>query len=248
MTTPLPEDWRAQLMAMIRGLSPLDGALFSGGPGLSPLQQIGVYREQHVLRHRAALRANLPGLTALWGEHADAQLDRYVQDHPSTSWTLERLGEPMLVWLEAQDAPQEDQALAAVDLAVLQVFHAPAPRPLDPSTLTTARLGRSPTARRLRLPLDAHRWRAQALSGETPPPMTACDARVVVYRHEQRVRHIELPAAADALLAALEPEAGLTVSEAIDAALRSGADPKLLSEAIGPWFRLFVERGLIEAR
>ena len=30
MTTPLPEAWRAQLMAMIRGLSPLDGALFSG--------------------------------------------------------------------------------------------------------------------------------------------------------------------------------------------------------------------------
>jgi hypothetical protein len=246
MTTPIPEDWRAQLMAMIRGLSPLDGALFTGGPGLGPAQQIGVYREQHVLRHRAALRANLPGLTAFWGEAADAQLDAFVREHPSTSWTLEQLGEPMLVWLEAQGAPAEDRALAAVDLAVLKVFHAPAPQPLNPATLAAARLGRSPTAQRLRLSLDAHRWRAQALSGETPSPMTACDARVVVYRHEGRVRHVELPAAADALLAALEP--GRAVAEAIDAALQSGADPAALSEAIGPWFRLFVERGLIEAR
>ena len=76
--------------------------------------------------------------------------------------------------------------------------------------------------------------------------MTACDARVVVYRHEGRVRHVELPAAADALLAALEP--GCAVAEAIDAALQSGADPATLSEAIGPWLRLFVERGFIEAR
>ncbi|MEY3211786.1 MAG: hypothetical protein RIT28_2267, partial [Pseudomonadota bacterium] len=106
----------------------------------------------------------------------------------------------------------------------------------------------SPTARRLHLTRDAHRWRAQALSGETPSPMTACDARVVVYRHEGRARHIEVPAAADALLAALERDGGRTVAEAIDDALQSGADPAQLSEAIGPWFRLFVERGLIEAR
>ena len=248
MTTPLPEDWRASLMAMIRGLTPLDGALFTGGPGLSPTQQIGVYREQHVLRHRAALRANCPGLTALWGPHADAQLDRYIREHPSTSWTLEHLGGSLLLWLEAQAAPPEEQALAAVDLAVLQVFHAPSPKPLNPTTLSAARLGRSPTARRLRLTLDAHRWRAQALTGETPSPMTTCDVCVVVYRHEGRVRHVELPAAADALMAALEHEEGLTVAEAIDAALQSGADPAQLSEAIGPWFRLFVERGLIEAR
>ena len=248
MTTPLPDDWRAQLMAMIRGLTPLDGALFTGGPGLTPTQQIGVYREQHVLRHRAALRANFPGLTAFWGEGADAQLDRYVLEFPSTSWTLEQLGLHMVPWLEGVDAPEEAQALAAVDLAVLAVFQAAPPKALDPTRLSAARLGLSPTARRLRLTLDAHRWRAQALSGETPAPMIRWDARVVVYRHEGRVRHIELPAAADALLGALTHEAGLSVAESIDAALQSGADPAQLSEAIGPWFRLFVERGLIEAR
>jgi len=38
------------------------------------------------------------GVAAVFQQtRADAQLDRYVQDHPSTSWTLERLGEPMLV-------------------------------------------------------------------------------------------------------------------------------------------------------
>lgn len=248
MSEALPDDWRARLLSMIRGISPLDGAMFGGGPGLSPAQQIGVYAEQHVLRHRAALRANLPGLTAFWGPAADELLDAYVRAHPSTSWTLERLGLEMGAWLASRGATEEERCLAAVDLAVLAVFHAPPPRPLDAATLGVARLGRSPTARRLRLARDAHRWRAQALSGETPAPMEPCDARVVVYRHEGRVRHLELPAAADALLAALDAEQGRAVAEAVDHALQAGADPDELGAAIGPWFRLFVERGLIEAR
>lgn len=248
MSAPLPEDWRARMMDMIRGLTPLDGAMFAGGPVLGPTQQIAVYREQHILRHRAALRANLPGLTALWGDAADARLDDYVRQHPSTSWTLERLGLQMLQWLITQGDPEDARALAAVDLAVLEVFHAPAPRPIDPAALTTTRLGVSPTARRLRLSWDAHRWRAEALSGVTPAPMTPCDARVVVYRHEGRVRHIELPAAADTLLDTLDSAEGRAVAEAVAEALQRGADPAQLQEAIGPWFRLFVERGLIQSR
>ena len=64
----------------------------------------------------------------------------------------------------------------------------------------------------------------------------------MLFEHLGVVRHTK----ADALLAALEP--GCAVAEAIDAALQSGADPATLSEAIGPWLRLFVERGFIEAR
>ena len=58
----LPADWQVRFVEMVRGAAPLEGTWFAGGQGLSPVEQIGVYRDQFRMRLGESLSAELPGL------------------------------------------------------------------------------------------------------------------------------------------------------------------------------------------
>src|SRR5687767_793023 len=105
MAEGLPADWRDQMVLMIRGAVEADGALFSGGPTLSPLDQIEVYREQFRMRMWDALLEEIPGLAKWLGDDADDMVWAFLADHPPDSWTLARIADPLADWMAARGRP-----------------------------------------------------------------------------------------------------------------------------------------------
>ena len=242
MPPDLPSDWRERVVDMIRGAAPLSGELFAGGPQLSPVEQIGVYRRQYELRVPEALAEDAPGLMHLMGSDWPDAARRYLLDHPPTSWSLDHLGRHLERWLVAQRAPIEQVEMARVDEAVQRSFvaaHGEVPRPEDLAVLPPLEL--QPHVELVQVASSVHRYRAQALARETPDPLVEGPFHVVIYRRERRVRHIEMPRAAwwilDGLHLGTEPsiERSLQVIEAGE-----------LEAKLASWFRLFTERGLVQ--
>lgn len=239
----LPPEWRERVAGAIRGVERADLSWFSGGPGLSPAQQLAVYQEQFTLRMRATLRENLPGLCALSAEHAGALFDAYVADHPPVSWTLEHVGSEMERFLRARGAPEEQIQMAAVDLAIGRGFLAADPQPLRPEELAAAPpLRLSPPCTLLRLSRSVHRYRGQVLAGESPDPLVSGDFYVVLYRLDRRMRHLEMPAAGWHLLDRIDRG----IEGAISSLIEDGFSVDELAQGIPGWFRLFAERALVE--
>lgn len=242
---PLPEGWQTQLVDMIRGAIPPDPAWLGGGVGLSPTQQLAVYQEQYTLRMASALRQNYPGLCAWRGPCSEHALVTALREDPPRSWTLERVGLGLPEWLARHGAAPAEVELAQVDRAVTLGFSAADTRPLDPGALgpdTPLALG--PHVSLLRLTHSVHRWRAQALSGQPPDPLEPGAFSVVVYRHEDRMKHLEVHPTALLLLEALD---GRALLQALPEALARGADAAELGAHVGAWLATFTARGVVGA-
>lgn len=219
----LPADWQRQMVEMVRGAAPLDGAWFAGGPSLSPLEQIGVYREQFRMRLTEALRAELPGLVALVGEGVEALFEAFLLDHPPVSWSLDHAAQPFAGWLAGRGAPPEQVDMATLDGAVSACFLAADAAPAPPEALSPdRRLVLAPSARLLRLRADLHRFRAAALSGQIPTAPRPEAWPLLIYRAEHGPRHWELDPPTDAALSVFA-RCG-TALEAAEAALAAAPE------------------------
>lgn len=242
----LPFDWQEQLAAMIRGVAPARADWLAPGHGLAPEAQLAVYREQYRLRLSAALEANYPGLCALLGGCAGHTLLPVLEEHPSRSFTLERVGLELPEWLESRGAAPEQVDMARLDRAIAAGFNAADGAPLQPDTLTPhTPLRLAPHVTLLRVGWSVHAWRAQALGGEDPAPLQPGDFPLVVYRRERRMRHLVLPPAAWELVRALD---GRSLAQGLEAALAAGADAGELAAGVGSWMQLFAGRGLLVAQ
>jgi hypothetical protein len=241
----LPPDWRDAFVDMVRGARPLDGTWFAGGPGLSPLAQIGIYRQQFRMRLGDAFREEILGLRHMLGDGLQDVTERYLADCPPRSWTLDRVADRLVEWLVANQAPDEHVDMARLDRAVMWGFSAeegenPRPEALVPENLHRLRL--QPHVTLLRLGFGVHRYRTAVLSGIDPAPLAPGTFRLAVFRVDRKMRHLELERGAAALLEGLAAEGGL--DGAIDAAL-SEVGQDALAAGLTRWFQLFVERGLV---
>jgi hypothetical protein len=177
---------------------------------------------------------------------------RYLAAHPSTHWSLSRLGAALPGWL--RDAEHvEGRAflaeLAALERAVQEAFDAPPSPVLSPEELLAvpaaawdrARIETSLSLRLLAFehPVGAH---YQAFRDGRPRPVVERRASwLAVYRREHRVWRLDLPAEAHALLVGLA--AGRPLGEAI-----AGAGPAdALAPHLGAWFREWTADGLLAA-
>lgn len=241
----LPPDWREQFVDMIRGARPLDGAWFGGGPALSPLEQIGIYREQFRLRLGDAVREEIPGLAALLGDDVDDVIAAYLADHPPTSWTLNRVADRLADWLAARGAPAAQVEMARLDNAVQRGFEAANGVTLRPENLgDDPVLGWQPPVSLLHLTHTVHHVRAEIIAGRPPPEPEAKDVWLVVFRRGLRMRHLQLEAPAWALLAELrEPS---TVSAALARWMETVEEPEAHLGRLQEWFRLFAEHDLVQ--
>lgn len=242
LSPELPDDWRERVVAMIRGAAPLDAALFRGGPALSPVEQIGVYRDQYRLRLGDAVREEIPGLLRLWGDRADERIAAYLLASPSHTFTLDRVAFALPGWLEQSGAPDVEVDMARLDVAVTQCFTASDPRRIQTVDLGS-RLVVQPPVRRLRLGWTVHRVRAAVTAGEPVPAPERQDVPLVVFRPNLRVRHLALPLAGWRLLGAFDTPR--TPAEAIEQIVEAGVDPNELAPHLTEWFRVFAEGAIL---
>jgi hypothetical protein len=234
----LPPDWQAQLIEVIAGRAPADPRWFTGGPILSPAQQIGIYQEQYQLRMYDALVEDLPGFMRLLGDDAPPLLRAFLRDHPSQTWTLDRVTHALPRWLEAHGHPAAHVDMAALDVAVAISFQAADGVPLDPAAIhPELRLRLSPHVRLLHLRSNVA-WIRAAVGGDAAPALQAGDRPTIVFRRGLHVRHAEIEAGWWALLRRIGGGCGL-----IDAIAAVGGEDQ---PAIGGWMREMVELGWVE--
>lgn len=251
MAGELPPDWRERLVGMVLGREPPRSEWFTGGPVCTPDDQLGIYLRQVGLRLDEALLEEVPGLRHLWGDGplGPELRRRYLAEHPSRSWTLNRIADALPEWLARQpDVPPEQVAMAWLDRAVQRGFDAADGVPLDPAALATVpRLALAPHVSLLRLAHNVHEIRSAALSGEAPPPLRRGEFALVVFRRGLRMRHWAVGAGPWLVLDAIA--AGRPLAEAVEEPYRKGLlDPETLAAEVGDWFRAFAERGLLQAR
>lgn len=93
---------------------------------LQPLERLMIYRRMYLLRMEEALAADYPVLQAFLGEEAFFQLvGRYVEQYPSRSYTLDRLGDQLIRFLETDPKVARRRRLvldiARVEKAMVEV-------------------------------------------------------------------------------------------------------------------------------
>jgi hypothetical protein len=233
------------MVEMIRGAETLNASWFTGGPALTPLEQIGVYRNQYRLRLHDALADEVPGFVAMVGDGAEPLLRAYLFDCPSGSWTLNRISYGLVAWLEQRMCPARFVDMARLDVAVQQGYEAAGADPVPPEAFATMpKLALQAHVTLLRLSHNVHWLRSAALMGKPVPEPEQGDYGVVVFRRGIKMRHWEMPKGAFAILEAID--AGKTVPESIDVAFSQGMlNAETLAADIGQWFKDYTSRDLV---
>lgn len=223
---------------------------------LSAAERVDVYHGMYLVRMVEAMEADYPALRHFLGEAAFFDLVRdYVQRHPSRSYTLNRLGDRLPLFL--RDEPGRNDAaflaeLARAELAVTEVFDEQASPTLDaealrrvpPPALGRARLRPIRALRLLSLQYSVIGHLRSARDGSAVPRPRRRRTHLAVYRRDYTVRYQELSGDEHALLAALA--GGTPLGEAVSAAaLRLRASRR--EDSVFRWFRAWVAEGLFGA-
>lgn len=222
---------------------------------MSSAERIGVYHGMYLMRMEEALGTDYPVIRYHLGEHSFAALVReYVQRYPSTSYTLNRLGDHLPQFL--RDRPNWPQAgflhdLARLELAMTEVFDEE-----ESPVLGVEELEAVPPeaweAARLR-PIAAFRLLSfrhavipslVAYHEDRPSPNPRRRASwVALYRRDYSVLRLELGRADYDLLCALVE--GTPLGEALATAAASKS-PRQQAKVFG-WFRTWISAGLFTA-
>jgi len=223
---------------------------------LNALQRLSIYGEMYFWRVTEILAKEFPTVQHLVGEERFGTLVKdYVTGHPSTHYSLTRLGSRFSAYLadDADNLPHREFAadIATVERAMEDVFDAPRAEPIQYEDLTAipterwggVRLQTIPALRLLQLdyPVNAY-ITAVRENRHLDIPGTA-PAFVAVYRHHYRVWRVDLDAQRFTILAALRD--GESLGSALDScASLPGMDEASLVDAVSGWFREWTSEGL----
>jgi hypothetical protein len=179
----------------------------------------------------------------------------YVTRHPSSHYSLTRLGSKFPAYLagEADDFPDRKFAadVAVVERAMEDVFDARRVEPIQFEVLTAipierwgdVRLQITPALRLLQLAYPVNAFMTAVREDRPMDIPAAALAFVAVYRHNYRVWRVDVDEQRFTLLAALQR--GETLGAALELCTSlAGADPAGLVDAVGVWFRDWAAEGL----
>jgi hypothetical protein len=219
---------------------------------LSSAERVGVYHGMYLLRMEEALAADYPLVARFLGDGFGELAAEYVERFPSTSYTLNRLGDHLPRFFA--ERPQRPDAvflhdLARFELAMTEVFDE-----AESPTLSTADLEAVPPdaweAARLR-PIAALRLlelkhavlpHLTAYHRDQPPPTPRRrPTRVAVYRRQYSVLRLELDRSPLALLTALTD--GVPLGEALAGAISASPSPRRQAKVFS-WFKTWISEGL----
>jgi hypothetical protein len=205
---------------------------------LSATERVLIYNGMYLSRFAEALGVDYPGLKYYLGdEEFDALCARYVQKHPSTSYTLNRLGDAMPEFLTGFE-----RDLARLELAMTAVF--------DEEETPAADLTQMPAdrAEQMRLvPIKACRLLVlhynsnecfTAFRDEKPMRPRKKKTYLLVHRQVYAVHRTEISKKAHDFLR--EIMAGKTIGEAI-------LSVRPTQHALFEWFRDWSAAGLFQS-
>ena len=226
---------------------------------LRPAERLDIYRGMYVARMEEALAVDYPALKHFLGEDAFLKLAaRYVEVHPSRSYTLNRLGDHLpafIASLGTADLPRKDFCLdlARLELALTEVFDE-AETPTMSSDAVQAVPQEAWERARLR-PIAAFRLAEfahpasqyiGAVEEENPfPRLARKKTYAAAYRRNYQVYRLDLPASAYALLGSLASRE--TLGDAISRVLKRTWRPALKESDLFDWFREWISEGLFQS-
>jgi len=229
---------------------------------MSAVERLAVYQRAYFARLIEALKEFFPCLSVSLGEEVFTQFAvGYLQQYPSQSYTLHRLADRFVQFLDETRPKDKNVAgeltgfyvdLAQLELAIDRVFDAPGPE-RDPR-LSFEQLAAIPAERWPETKLNLCRgfellrfdfpvgdyysaWKRNApLTVPQPKPSFAA-----LFRRDYVVRRFELSQVQYELLRSLA--SGQTVGEAIAAAAELESDLDALAENLQHWFRQWAAEG-----
>ena len=222
---------------------------------MTSAERIGVYHAMYLMRMEEALETDYPVIRYHLGDHQFGHLVReYVQRYPSTSYTLNRLGDQLPQFF--LDEPEWHDAaflhdLARLELAMTEVFDEEESSVLGseeleavpPEAWEEARLRPIPALRLLAFE-HAVIPNLVAYHKDRPSPSPRRRATwVALYRRDYSVLRLELSRAEFDLLKAIID--GAPLGEALTTAAASKS-PRQQAK-IFRWFRIWVSEGLFTA-
>jgi hypothetical protein len=215
---------------------------------LEPEERLELYRDMYEVRMVEALEGDYEGVEAFLGHAKFHRLAwDYIQTHPSTSYTLNRLGDHLPEFIE-NDPKTTRRALLAdlarLELAMTEVFDEAEKAPLgagafagvDPSQLAATRLVTIPALRllALRYPVNELFTAFREQKALVAPRKRA--SWLVVHRRDYSVYRTPLTERAFVMLSALRD--GKTIGESIELL------PNLSGDELFGWFREWSAAGL----
>jgi len=222
---------------------------------MTPAQRIGVYHGMYLMRMEEALETDYPVIRYHLGDRQFSHLVReYVLRYPSTSYTLNRLGDHLPQFFI--DRPEWPQAaflhdLARLELAMTEVFDEEESPLLGGDELEAVPPERWEDAQ-LR-PIAALRLLAfrhavipnlVAFHEDRPSPGPRRRASwVAIYRRDYSILRLELSRAEHDLLRTLVD--GMSLGQALATAAASKS-PRQQAKVFG-WFRTWISEGLFTA-
>jgi len=225
------------------------GAVILPSKTLRPEQRVDIYVDAYLARLVEALHDDFPAVTRFLGHRAFHEMARaYLEKFPSRSWSLSPLGRRLPEFLAAKvPVPRREavRALAAVEVAMAEVFDETAARPLtpadfaalDPAQFMGSSLSFVPTFRLLEVEYDVNPYIDAVRQGrDQSPPLRKKRSWIAVYRKEFKVWRLDLREAAHAGLSVLGQK-GRTVGSAVAAIARHWkGKPEALPSQIQQWF------------
>ncbi len=139
---PLTADYEMQSAAGDgRPIAEIAASYISPNSRLTSFERLEIYNRQYWFRLITAVSEDYPTLNAVLGpKRFDALILAYLDEHPSTSWTLRDLGARLPAFLEAHPEFGGRRHRLAVDVANLELAYVDAfdGRQLDPLTAEEA--------------------------------------------------------------------------------------------------------------
>jgi hypothetical protein len=236
------------------------GAVILPSKTLKPQQRVEIYVDAYLARLVDALHDDFPAVTRFLGHRAFHALARaYLEKYPSRSWSLNPLGRRLPEFLSGNvRVPKREavRALAAVEVAMAEVFDETAASPLTPADFATldavqfitSSLSFVPTFRLLQVDYDVNPYiDAVRQERDQTPPLRKKRSWIAVYRKDFKVWRLDLREPAYQGLSVLRQK-GRTVSSAVAAIARCWkGTPEALPAQIKQWFGEWSSEGFFSA-
>lgn len=223
--------------------------------GLDRESRIWIYRSMYPARMIEALTIDYPGvLYALGQEEFEALVQRYVEEHPSTSWTLNSLGREFPSFI-AQDKALKNRVflseLALLEQTLALVFEEQEVPELNPERLQTLTpedfeklvLKPRPTSRLHRFTYPVSTFLFQADNGHEPARPKRETQYVLVMRRNYNLNRVLQSEASYFLLQQLF--AGRTLGDAVGRL--TGRFPETGAPELQRWFKQWGEWGIFQS-